>query len=43
VCNLEEPDLFNHTVQDFLCTVESGRWGLRDPRSLATSTTGMDE
>ena len=43
VCNLEEPDLFNRIVQEFLCTVESGRWGLRDPRSLATSTTGMDE
>jgi hypothetical protein len=23
--------------------VEHDAWGLRDPRSLATSTTGMDE
>ncbi len=42
-CNLEEPDLFNRTVQDFLSTVDAGRWSLRDPRSLAKSTTGMDE
>ncbi len=42
-CNLEEPELFNRTVQDFLSAVESGRWGLRDPRSLAKSTTGMDK
>jgi pimeloyl-ACP methyl ester carboxylesterase len=25
--NLEEPDLFNRTVLDFLTTVEAGRWG----------------
>lgn len=42
-CNLEEPELFNRTVQDFLTSVESGRWGLRDPRSLAASTTGMEK
>lgn len=35
--NLEEPDLFNRTVQDFFSAVESGRWGARDPRSIATS------
>jgi pimeloyl-ACP methyl ester carboxylesterase len=40
-CNLEEPEIFNRTVQDFLSMVESGRWGLRDPRSLSSSTTGM--
>lgn len=26
--NLEEPDLFNRTVSDFLVAVESGRWSL---------------
>lgn len=41
-CNLEEPDLFNRLVRDFLGTVESGRWGLRDPRSIAASTSGME-
>lgn len=41
--NLEEPDLFNRTVGDFLAVVGAGRWTSRDPRSLARSTTGMDE
>jgi pimeloyl-ACP methyl ester carboxylesterase len=41
-CNLEEPELFNRLVQDFLATVECGRWTLRDPRSIATSTSGLD-
>ena len=27
--NLEEPDLFNRTVLDFLTAVEAGRWGAR--------------
>ncbi len=40
-CNLEEPALFNRLVQDFLATVEAGRWTLRDPRSLTASLTGM--
>jgi pimeloyl-ACP methyl ester carboxylesterase len=31
--NLEEPDLFNRVVQDFLTTVDAGRWALRDPRT----------
>ncbi len=42
-CNLEEPDAFNRAVGDFIATVEACRWSARDPRSLATSTTGMDE
>ena len=41
--NLEEPELFNRLVGDFIATVEAGRWAARDPRSLATSTTGMDQ
>jgi pimeloyl-ACP methyl ester carboxylesterase len=28
--NLEEPDLFNRTVSDFLSAVESGKWAERD-------------
>jgi pimeloyl-ACP methyl ester carboxylesterase len=41
--NLEEPELFNRLVRDFLIAAEQGTWGLRDPRSLAKSTTGMDD
>jgi pimeloyl-ACP methyl ester carboxylesterase len=41
--NLEEPDLFNHTVERFFAAVENGAWMNRDPRSIATSTTGMAE
>lgn len=39
--NLEEPDLFNRFVGDFLAEVEAGRWGLRDPRSVSRSLTGI--
>jgi len=35
VVNLEEPDLFNLVVGDFLSRVDAGRWGPRDPRSIA--------
>jgi pimeloyl-ACP methyl ester carboxylesterase len=31
--NLEEPDLFNRAVADFLAQVGAGRWGPRDPRA----------
>jgi 3-oxoadipate enol-lactonase len=34
VVNLEEPDLFNHVVGDFLSRVDAGRWPPRDPRTL---------
>jgi pimeloyl-ACP methyl ester carboxylesterase len=33
--NLEEPALFNQFVEQFLHQVESGRWQLRDPRSIS--------
>jgi len=33
VVNLEEPDLFNRVVGDFLSRVDAGAWGARDPRS----------
>lgn len=39
--NLEEPGLFNSTVESFLTSVLTGSWGTRDPRSRAASTTGM--
>jgi pimeloyl-ACP methyl ester carboxylesterase len=32
--NLEEPALFNRFVDEFFHQVESGRWVLRDPRSV---------
>jgi proline iminopeptidase len=34
VVNLEEPDLFNAMLGDFLARVDAGRWGPRDPRTL---------
>lgn len=40
VTNLEEPELFNLHVERFLGQVDQGRWPVRDPRSLSTSTTG---
>jgi len=36
VVNLEEPDLFNAVVGDFLTRVEAGRWSPRDPRTRGT-------
>ena len=42
-CNLEEPELFNRLLERFFADVEHGAWRPRDPRSMATSTTGMDE
>ncbi|MBI4189065.1 MAG: alpha/beta hydrolase [Betaproteobacteria bacterium] len=35
--NLEEPALFNAIVNEFITLVDSGRWKLRDPRSLVKS------
>jgi proline iminopeptidase len=32
--NLEEPALFNQTLDGFLALVDAGRWNARDPRSL---------
>jgi pimeloyl-ACP methyl ester carboxylesterase len=31
--NLEEPDLFNRFVADFIALAEAGRWAPRDPRA----------
>jgi proline iminopeptidase len=38
VVNLEEPDLFNRLVGDFLERVHAGRWDPRDPRTLAAKS-----
>ncbi len=35
VLNLEEPALFNETVERFITLAEAGRWPVRDPRSVA--------
>lgn len=44
--NLEEPDLFNRAILDFLHSVESGRWLPRDPRAnqeiMKVATAGSD-
>jgi 3-oxoadipate enol-lactonase len=34
VVNLEEPDLFNQALGDFLVRVDGGCWAPRDPRSI---------
>lgn len=39
--NLEDPDVYNRIVSDFLASVESGRWPSRDPRAMISSITGM--
>ena len=39
--NLEDPDLFNRIVGDFLAQVDAGRWPGRDPRAMSGSITGM--
>ncbi|MBM3597268.1 MAG: alpha/beta hydrolase [Alphaproteobacteria bacterium] len=38
--NIEEPDLFNRVLGDFLAQVDAGRWTLRDPRSVSASILG---
>jgi 3-oxoadipate enol-lactonase len=38
VVNLEEPDLFNQAVGDFLSRVDAGRWLPRDPRTRTSKT-----
>lgn len=36
--NIEEPALFNQTLDQFLTLAEAGRWAARDPRSLRHAT-----
>ncbi len=38
--NLEEPDIFNRVLAEFLDLVEAGRWEPRDPRSVTKSILG---
>ncbi len=38
--NLEEPDLFNRSVLDFLTAVEAGKWATRDAGVVSGSLTG---
>lgn len=35
--NLEDPELFNRALLDFLTAVDAGRWGLRNPASQTGS------
>ena len=42
-CNLEEPDLFNRTVMDFLTAVEAGRWDAREAGSGVGFTSPADD
>jgi pimeloyl-ACP methyl ester carboxylesterase len=39
--NLEEPELFDRLVLDFLAAVDAGRWAPRDPRSISDTATGV--
>ncbi len=39
--NIEDPDLFNRIVGEFIVQVDCGRWPKRDPRAMANSITGM--
>jgi len=41
--NLEEPEMYNRVLAEFLASASSGGWGKRDPRSLKSSTTGMSD
>ena len=38
--NLEDPDLFNRSVMDFLTAVEAGKWATRDAGVASGSLTG---
>ena len=39
--NIEEPDLVNTLIADFLSRVEAGAWGPRDPRAVPGAITGF--
>ena len=39
--NLEEPDLVNAFIADFLSRVAAGTWGQRDPRATPGAITGI--
>ena len=39
--NIEEPDLLNTLIADFLSRVAAGAWGSRDPRAVPGAITGF--
>ena len=39
--NIEEPDLFNALLADFLSRVTADAWGRRDPRAVPGAITGF--
>lgn len=39
--NIEEPDLVNALIADFLSRVDAGAWGPRDPRAVPGAITGF--
>ena len=39
--NLEEPDLFNRSLEEFFHQVERRRWPRRDPRAVTGSILGI--
>lgn len=39
--NLEEPEMFNEAIEDFLSQVRAGRWPQRDARSVGGSILGV--
>ncbi len=41
--NLEDPAVFNRTIEEFLDAVGRGAWSERDPRSQSASITGIDD
>lgn len=41
--NLEEPDLFNQVVLDFLTSVEAGKWAVRQPQQGRASAFHTDD
>ena len=41
--NLEEPELYNRAVADFLAAVEVGRWTGRDPRAVVGALLGFEK
>jgi pimeloyl-ACP methyl ester carboxylesterase len=41
--NLEEPEAFNRALADFFVAVDNGRWGPRDPRSIAGGIIGFSK
>lgn len=41
--NIEEPDLFNRALFEFVTAAEMGKWGVRDPRSVKGGIIGFQK